>query len=170
MRSQMWTLGNQWGILIIISLFTLGCGSGSSIQSVPVSGVVTMDGQPLVGAEVYFVCGDFTAFGRTSDDGAYMLAQGALPGMNRVFITKMSGSDPTVFVPGYGEEGLDEGQLQAAVAATGADPALMRRVQLTGGVPTSGVPRQFSDPADTRLSWIVPDIGTDAASFHLTSK
>ena len=153
-------------IILLISVVSVsGCGSESSSQTGPVAGIVTMDGQALADADVYFVSGEFTAFGRTSAYGQFMLAQGALPGVNRVFVTKSTGGDPSLFVPGYGGDGLDDGQLQAVVAAMGADTTLA-----VSTLPRSVVPPEFSNPEETRLSFLVPETGTQSASLQLTSR
>ena len=151
--------------LTLLMVCFAGCGTQNATQPVPVSGTITMDGQPLADADVYFVSGDLTAFARTTGDGNYTLAQGALPGMNRVFVTKDTEGDPSRFVPGYGGEGLDDGQLHAAIAAMGADTTMA-----VSTLPRSLIPPEFSSSEETRLSFLVPESGTRTASFQLTSK
>ena len=94
-----------------------GCGGGGEAapQTVPVSGTVYLDSQPLEGASVNFVStsGKFAAFGRTGPDGHYELAQGAVVGANKIHITKLIG-DGLKMNP---EEGMDEGQLEAMAIA-----------------------------------------------------
>ncbi|GAA4452314.1 carboxypeptidase-like regulatory domain-containing protein [Novipirellula rosea] len=64
---------------IVLVLSTLGCGGSldadySSIGLVPVSGTVTLDGEPIEGAVVFFEADDRTfSYGTTDDSGHYEL-------------------------------------------------------------------------------------------------
>lgn len=62
-------------ILTWILLFTSGCGR-NALKTEPVSGVLTLDGKPLVGANVMFHPKDmdgFVAVGLTNEEGIYRL-------------------------------------------------------------------------------------------------
>lgn len=85
-------------LLVLISLAAIGCGKA---PTVPVSGRVTLDGQPLEGASVLFqpVVADanadgFGSVGQTDADGRFELKaiglphRGAIPGSHRVYISK----------------------------------------------------------------------------------
>ena len=78
---------------------------------------------------------------------------------------KKNGATPDALIPGYGGEGLDEGQLQAAAATVASDPAMLRK--LGTQLPAELVPSEYSDPERTKLSYPVPGGGTSAADFHL---
>lgn len=137
-----------------------GCGSGgsSSVRTARVSGVVTLDGKPLVGADVRFIGEKFTGFGVTNSEGKYSLVQGAVPGTNKVQISKIEGGknvDSAV--------ADDPEQLRAAAAAmqdggTKIDPKL---------IPHEVVPSQYSDPVNTKLTFPVPEGGATDANFDL---
>ena len=92
MRSVRW--------LVLLSVVTCGCGG---VKIVPVSGTVTLDGQPLAGAHISFepVEGTITetSTATTDTDGRYDLEclssgrMGAVPGTHRVLITTVSSDD-----------------------------------------------------------------------------
>ena len=80
---------------------TTGCGS--SIKSVPVSGRVTLGGQPLADIAINFsplTGGDnaYAAYGKTDKDGRYQLQlvenrqPGATAGKNRVTLNESTGA------------------------------------------------------------------------------
>lgn len=87
---------------LLLVLVSSGCGSNSNV--VPVSGIVLLDGQPLVGASVntqpMASSGDEPgsgSFGKTDADGRYTLElvdppmAGACIGEHRVTITQQDG-------------------------------------------------------------------------------
>ena len=87
-------------IIGFAGLLVSGCGSGDSYQIVPVSGRVTLDGQPVSGARVLFEPvgeGDELdlgpgSFGKTDAEGRYTLdtvdrRPGALVGEHQVMIS-----------------------------------------------------------------------------------
>lgn len=79
-----------WSLAICATL--TGCGSGN-VPLIPVSGVVTLDGEPLVDAEVIFEHhAGRPSVGRTDNAGRYTLTyvgtqRGALPGEHKVRIS-----------------------------------------------------------------------------------
>lgn len=151
-------------LLCILSLLMLsGCGESKGDKppgAVDVSGKVTMDGKPLVGANVNFVNGEHISVGVTSADGTYVLTQGALPGKNKVFITKVDNS--VLGDMNDVEGGMDEGQLEARAQADPEGNAKLKKAQQ--------VPPQYSDPEQTILEVNVPESGKDDANFRLKSK
>jgi len=145
---------------LVLSLVTLlGCGGGTSgPKTVSVSGVIKIDGQPAEGVEVNFVSENFSGFGKTGADGSYRLVQGAVPGQNKITVSKFVGegisNDPA--------SGMDAAQFAAAAAAQGA---------ARGGVPQGEqIPALYSDPNKSKLTYMVPDGGTDSANFDLSTK
>ncbi len=63
---------------LVVCLALCGCGRSApvvDIQTLPVTGKVTLDGEPLAGAAVIFVVGEppATFFATTQADGAYAL-------------------------------------------------------------------------------------------------
>ena len=83
--------------LICISSL-VGCGSDGGEppeKTYPVSGTITLNGKPIVGADVTFINdeSDRSAFGRTNDQGEYQLTtfssnDGAVEGKHAVTIVK----------------------------------------------------------------------------------
>lgn len=114
-------------------------------QPVPVSGKITLDGQPLAGARVTFDSDQRPAVGITSTDGSFKLSLGALPGEYRVAV-----GDP----PGSG--GMTRPMAAPAHGQTEPEPVVL--------------PLKYSDPQKTELKFTVPASGTTAADFSLTTK
>jgi len=79
-------------VLASTTLSMVGCGSSHLPELGTVSGIVTLDGQPLEGATVYFISGlGRVSRGRSGPNGAYELyyignEKGALLGEHRVMI------------------------------------------------------------------------------------
>ena len=85
-----------------------GCSGGSEPPApvYPVSGVVTYNGKPLVGADITFANAEAgrSSFGRTNDKGEYQLTtfssnDGAVAGKSVVTIMKFETPPPTVNQP-----------------------------------------------------------------------
>jgi hypothetical protein len=146
-------------VFLIALLAVGGCGrSGREIpDTVDVSGTVTLDGKPVEGVEVNFMTDESAAFGKTDREGKFELVQGAAPGQNKVFFSKIEGGD-IVLDP---ESGMDEGQLQAMAQAQGGQSGVKVARQI--------IPQEYSNP-DSPLTFNVPDGGTDKANFKLSSK
>lgn len=140
-----------------------GCGSGGTgPRTVPVSGAVTLDGKPLVGAEVHFVGEKFSGYGVTNSEGKYSLVQGAVPGTNKVYISKIDGGKNVN--PKMAE---DTEQLRMAAEALKNDPSRTPSKSELADIPHEIVPNQYSDPQKTKLTFPVPDGGTTSADFRL---
>lgn len=142
----------------------VGCGGGSNAgpETVPVSGTVFLNGEPLAGAEVRFINEGFASFGLTAEDGRYELVQGAVPGENVVTVSKIEGGAGLELDP---EGGMDAGQLEAMQMGTEGD-ASTTAVDL----PRQLVPAEYSDPATSKLTYPVPEGGTTSADLRLNSR
>lgn len=154
------------GLLAVAVLFSgtlSGCGGGGSggPKTVRVSGTVTLQGKPLEGASVYFMSEKFSGFGKTNAEGHYELVQGAIPGTNKVYISKLELPAGVILDP---EAGMDLEQLKAAAAGAEND-------QSAGGAKTKGpkefVPEEYSNPQKSKLTFPVPPEGTTSADFRL---
>ena len=96
-------------------LFIVGCGGGSDGPDThPVTGLVTLDGEPVADATVTFSGGtpQTTSFGKSDADGRYTLKtasmqNGTVIGTHRVTVTKTerpdAASDPANNSPGFDE-------------------------------------------------------------------
>jgi hypothetical protein len=145
-KSATWVAG---ALLGAVALATLGCG-GSSHKTAPVSGKVTLNGQPLAGATVTFqpVASGSQAdvglgsYGVTDEQGKYALQvvgterKGAVVGKHRVVFTAKEAQR---------DAGDDRGRAPAAalpskefeVPAGGTDKADFS-LEATGAGPTPG--------------------------------
>jgi len=148
--------------LTLALLATAGCGGGGRDKpdTVNVSGTIYLDNKPLADALVTFSTEEFAGTGRTNSEGKYTLAQGAVPGDNKVTVEKWEGGGVEL----NPEEGMDEGQFEAM-----ADPDMTGKKKVDVG-PKQLIPLHYSDPKKSDLSFPVPDGGTDSADFRLQSK
>ena len=146
-------------VCILAAALLTGCSGGKKgPKTVSVSGKVTFGGSPLVGAKVTFVGENFTSVGTTDDKGQYQLQQGAVSGKNRVYISKIEGSN----LKGYDPDpaaGMDAGQFEAQ--NPGAVPGKVVKK------PGELLPLKYSNPESSELTYEVPEGGTDSANFFL---
>jgi hypothetical protein len=135
-----------WPVAAIV-LAIAGCGAVS--KTPPVSGVITLDGQPLANAHVAFqpeATGGKTivgigSYGVTDASGAYML--------------RLADSDqPGAFVGNHRVE------INLVVEADDRDPRLRP--------PAKVLPARYN--RNTELQFKVEPAGTDKANFELTTK
>ena len=143
-------------LLPFCAILMTGCGGeGSKGRGVPVSGTITMAGTPLEGANVSFLNGTFAGFARTDAAGKYTLVQGALPGTNKIVITKIiGGAEPAV---DDAASGMDAGQMEAAAMGSGVEVEK----------PLNLVPDEYGDPTKTKLTYDVPSGGADGVDFSI---
>jgi len=162
------------GLLAICVCVCLGCG-GENFVSVPVSGTVTMDGEPLVGVEIAFfpeptsttsIVGPFSV-GVTDSAGKFELKTrygepGAVVGKHRVSF-KHEGVDEEEMasaVSDYKETKMSRGDTTDAKAAVyKAKAAYQARVV---------IPKRYTNYGSV-VFYDVPAEGTDSALFELTS-
>ncbi len=159
MREQMLKVGElRRSVLVFVavgltSMLMTGCQGRRDVSTSPVSGTVTIGGKAIAGVEVYF-CGEgLVAYGKTDAQGRYTLVQGAVPGENKVYFTKIEGGSQAVSQ----EDGMDEYQMQMMAQASGKKADIPKQV----------VPAEFADAVNPKLSFVVPSGGTDSADFKL---
>jgi len=149
-----------WPLVALALLLPTSCGKSNGIKTVNVSGTVYLDGKPVEGLEVHFLGKDFVGFGTTAADGTYRLIRGTTPGENRVYFRKY------LIPPGAGGGAgeLDRGQLEAMSQAAGPArrPGQKQPRQL--------LPEQYSDTEKSKITFTVPESGSQKADFKLTSK
>lgn len=102
-------LMNYLRILAICVVFVCGCGKSKGppkVAQIPVTGTVTLDGQPLADADVFFFPpeGRGAFMGRTKADGSYQLegvagSKAVCKGQCSVRISRMLKPDGTVAGP-----------------------------------------------------------------------
>jgi hypothetical protein len=126
-------------------VLALGCGGGKKI--VPVSGTITMNDKPLVGATVTFLpipdpgsveAGD-TSVGKTNEKGEYTL------------------------VSSKGKNGAQVGKHRVSVSIQETKRGESEERDRT----VEKLPKRYN--ADTELTFEVPSGGTDKADFPLKS-
>lgn len=152
--------------LSLLPLTFTGCGSSVTAARSEVKGIVSMDGQPLAGAEVKLISEKSTGFARTNDAGQFQLVQAVPPGNYRVVISKIEGLANQAQQALPAEQGLDAGQLDAIAMTRRANPQM-------GAAPVKPkelVPASFSDMQLTQLTLEVPKGGVPNADFKLTSR
>jgi len=135
--------------LVAVCLFVLvltGCGPKGrpTVQTAVVSGVVKMDGQPLVGAEVNFLSADYAGVAETDGSGRFEMT--AQPGANKIHIVKYQGVSGTF------------------------DATMVGGGDMAGSGPKQLLPPKFSDPGKTELTFTVSEEGNSDANFEVTSK
>ena len=141
-------------LVVVVFLTLVGCGSrGSHLpRTVPASGVVTLDGKPVDGAQVVLVpTGDAKtgAFATTDPSGRFSLRafeekDGAIPGDYKVQVSK------TVEVRLTGAKG----------SLDGGDPVRFEY----------GVPAKYTVAKTSGLSVSIPDDGNRDINLALLSK
>lgn len=161
----------RWAILLgaLLTALCSGCGSGSSgpklptykEDAVPVSGSVTMDGEPLSDASVTFLfdgkapTGFTSGMGTTDSSGKFALTSGTKPGVPagryKVVISKYATKD---------------GQPFREDPQSGVD---LEQARMSGAV-REGVPKKYSDVEKTTLSAQVTTSQKDPVNFALKSK
>jgi hypothetical protein len=146
-------------------LFVTGCGgeedTGPEFDLVPVTGTVTMDGSPLVGATVTYLPpqgappGYYGGAGLTNAEGKYEVTSsgkpGAVAGQYKITISREVGKDGNP-IKADPESGVDIEQLR-----------------MQGEVQES-IPAKFSDASQTTLSATVTEGGPNDHTHTLTSK
>jgi hypothetical protein len=146
------------GLLVLAGMIgVLGCsGGGRSGSFAQVSGTVMKDGNPVDGAKVTFhstVQSEGSKKGvysvLTDNSGKYLIATvgddpGIPPGMYRVTVTKLD-------MQGAGQEGIDQGQLEAS------------------GTAKSLLPMDYENPKTTKLS-VTLEVGKNEKNFDLKGK
>ncbi|WP_044301066.1 hypothetical protein [Rhodopirellula sallentina] len=147
------------------SVCLTGCDTGSgvdysSLGLVPVSGEVTLDGEPLGGAVVFFEAPDLTqAYAKTDDQGKYTIKfnseiEGVQPGSKIVRISTTAST---------GEEGIEEDELEGDDdGSTGRSRSSKKK---------SAKPGELVPPQYNSKSTLTVEItsGNSVVDFHLKS-
>lgn len=152
----MLTQARVFALIVLCCFLSIGCGSPSGPETVPVSGKVTLNGDPLEGVEVNFIGENFTTTAITNAEGAYTLPQGSTVGKNKVFIRKWE-AQSVLSEEEMIEKGMDPGQLDAQTLG------MAKKQQAENEIPP-----QYSDPGRTTLAFDVPEGGSDSADFSLS--
>ena len=117
------------------ALLLSGCGDGvDRPETVPVSGKVLLDGEPLGGALVTMVSdtGGRPAITRSRDDGTFTMTtfvpgDGVIPGRYKITVSKDSETQNTYDAPGDESEDYDGSTDRGFVADAGPKPVVPER-------------------------------------------
>ncbi len=160
-----------WFMIVAVAvLATLGCGSGKKrLDTVPISGIVTLDGTPVEGAKVVYnptSANERPASGVTDSSGRYKLTtqdpgDGALAGTYLVMISKTETESPTsqAIKPGMTDEEATKAAMEAYVKGGKAQPKS-----------TEFLPAKYKNPATSGFKVEVAKGGKTEHDFPLTSK
>lgn len=148
----------SWAALLVVS----GCSGGPDLpETVPVTGTVMYQGEPLAGATVTFrnsEQGARPATAITDDNGAFQLTtfeegDGAVPGKHVVTVTKMADS-------GGGSQGTEQSMEEAAAAAEQGE-------EQASAEPQSAIPERYGNPDTSDLSYTVKEGETNEFTIEL---
>ena len=145
-------------VLILGFSAIAGCGKSSDLKTVNVAGTVYIDGKPLDGVKVNFHTEEHAGSAKTLTDGTYVLVQGAQPGENKVYFSKVVNSQ----ISDDPESGMDLGQFEAMAMAAGDETGVT--------IPGQVIPKRYCDPTKSDITFNVPEAGTESADFRLSSK
>lgn len=168
MQRLMWM-----GVVASLALVSLGCQKGSGLDTVQVSGLVTLDGAPVEGANVTFAPaatgGGRAASGVTDKTGRYRLTtldpnDGALPGNYVVTVSKSE------VKKGAAADAVKEGMTEqektaAAMKAFYGDKKAMAEAQGKGGGKKAAdlLPAKYKDP---KTSGFKADVSKEKKEFN----
>lgn len=150
----------RWTSAALVCCLLAGCGGGgNTLHTVPVTGTVTLNGEPLAGATVLFApndAGGVSAMGTTDEQGRYTLSQasnqGALPGTYKVVIEHYT-------------------TLDGKPIPTSEDPAAQMDVEQlrAQGQVKQTLPPKYSGFDQSELNATVKEEGENKHDFPLTS-
>jgi hypothetical protein len=158
-------------LLAVACVAMAGCSGGSDVGTVPVSGTVTVDGNPIEGATVSFVPqGEEgrSASGLTDAEGKFSLTtvqsgDGAVPGQYKVAISKITGSaGSTSTAAGGGTPSQEE--MQKAMEASMKQAMSSRPPEVK-----EEIPPKYTNPDTSGLDREVVSSGDNNFAFELTS-
>lgn len=167
--------GNWWGlakwalfgVILAVVAGLEGCGSGRP-KTVPVTGVVTLDGKPIEGANVTF----YPDTGETAGAGAQQKKADG-PGRPATGTTDKDGKFTLkTFEPG---DGALPGKYKVAIIKKEVTGFLADKDGLSGGIAPEGVkenwiiPPKYADPNKSGLTAEVKS-GMQPLEFKLTSQ
>ena len=122
----------------------VGCGGATDHPpTVPVSGFVTLDGQPVSGATIAFVGDGQTGLAISGPDGRFQLTtfaegDGAVEGEYKVTVVKMVGSD----VASGGDDSMEAAEAES-------------KTKQVAATAQSALPSRYSDPETSGLQFSV---------------
>jgi hypothetical protein len=148
--------GCRSSLFVLCAAILSGCGGGSDLALAPVSGKVLKGGKPVAGVSVTFTqtAKNFSAAGRTTDSGAFVLVAqngkaGAMIGKNKVTLTMPGAGGSTVV------NMSDPAQAQKMLQSRDSTLQGGQRGAPTPQAAATTIPSEFSDPNNTPLEYEV---------------
>lgn len=146
-------------VMLMLILAHAGCSSPEEAKTFPVTGEVTLDGKPLVGATVMFepVGGGSLGYGESDANGLFVIStfavgDGAIPGEHRIVVTSSSANAVS------GGDHLVEPEENVDKQPPGS----------TNSTAVQAVPARYSRPDSSGFSVIVED-GLEPLTLKLTT-
>jgi len=135
-------------------LFLSGCGTGDpQVQkTVPISGTLMMEGNPLANVSVSFYGPGAVIPGSAITDENGKFALSAVPGENTVTVHAGKSDAPTVMDPA-----------SMTAGATGAST----KASVSGGEPTADIPRAYSVASNSPLKHLVSAEGDSNVQLEI---
>jgi hypothetical protein len=144
---------------LLLTLAVTGCGAATDdLQTVPVTGRVTLDGAPLCSAQIVFIPLDtsgqsLSAAGSTDESGEFILTaatySGVLPGQYKVLIEHYTMPDGSPV------------QVDAAIGG-------LEQMKMMGQV-KQALPAAYTSPESSTLTALVTAEKPEGYDFHLKS-
>ncbi|MDA1014794.1 MAG: carboxypeptidase-like regulatory domain-containing protein [Planctomycetota bacterium] len=112
---------HRLGAAALLAVLYSGCGGSENVDTVPVTGVVTVDGKAIEGATVTFTLAEGSgkaASGTTDDEGkfslqTYVADDGAAIGKHNVTISKVGGGNS---VPSSDPDEMEKAPMESPIA------------------------------------------------------
>lgn len=151
--------------VVLLGATLSGCGSASQppVPVYPVSGVITLQGQPVIGADVTFVNAEKnrSAFGRTNEKGEYRLTtftsnDGAVEGKVVVTVTKAPETPNNVAVADIDSEAY----VPPSVEVRRQSPAKTKKEKPL-------LPERYSTPTSSSLMAMISSDQENKLNFDL---
>lgn len=175
----------------------VGCNTAPDLPTVPVTGTITMNGEPVAGAQVVFLQKPGTmegkpASGVTDDEGKFTLKtylnpkqspEGALPGEYDVTVTRIVGPPAPTGPGGAGDlmnfgkmaEGKEKSMLDEKTAKANVDsgktgPEAAKGMDSMYGIQAAKntLPGRYANQGESGLTATVKEGGQEPFAFDLT--
>lgn len=150
---------------LVVACFIVGCGSDAP-PTVPVTGIVTLDGKPIEGATVNFLSENtsIAASGQTDAEGKFSIktfigansVDGAIVGVHKVSVVKTESSGQNA--------PTDPEEIKKMMAEMTTNPAITSQIKSK-----AVIPEKYNNPTMSNLTATVSDAGPNNVVLELTS-
>ena len=143
-------------VVALISLTSLGCWGGDGLDRVPITGMVTVEGNPLSSAALFFTPAAGTpgegAIGASDDSGKFQVVSsrrddsGIPPGEYTVRISRLVMPDGSAIPPDAPDADFPEARQSIPKPFSGMDSPLKVTIAAGGGEVKVDIPAPLVDP------------------------